>query len=200
MNDYHSRTSGKALGDVDVEHEPLRLVRSHRLRPIGREFFKFGTIGALAYVIDVGIFNILRYGGNEGILYDKPLTAKTISVVLATTFAYFGNRHWTFRQRHRSGFRREYSLFFLLNAMALLIALACLATSHYVLGFTSPLADNISANVIGLGLGTAFRFWSYRRWVFRKIVYNSADIPTERDDPLDAALRTYGSKEWPSKS
>jgi len=43
----------------------------------------------------------------------------------------------------------------------------CLAVSHYALGFTSPLADNIAANVVGLGLATAFRFWSYRRWVFR---------------------------------
>jgi hypothetical protein len=38
--------------------------------------------------------------------------------------------------------------------------------SHYALGFTSPLGDNIAANVVGLGLATAFRFWSYRRWVF----------------------------------
>ena len=44
--------------------------------------------------------------------------------------------------------------------------MACLAISHYALGFTSPLADNIAANVVGLGLATAFRFWSYRRWVF----------------------------------
>ena len=34
------------------------------------------------------------------------------------------------------------------------------------LGFTSLLADNISANVVGLVLGTAFRFLMYRYWVF----------------------------------
>jgi putative flippase GtrA len=43
------------------------------------------------------------------------------------------------------------------------------AISHYLLDFTSTLADNIAANVIGLGLGTAFRFWSYRRWVFPEL-------------------------------
>ena len=47
------------------------------------------------------------------------------------------------------------------------IALACLWISHYVLGFASPLADNIATNVIGLALGTAFRFTLYRFWVFR---------------------------------
>ena len=33
------------------------------------------------------------------------------------------------------------------------------------MGWDSALADNISANVVGLGLGTAFRFWSYRKFV-----------------------------------
>ena len=46
------------------------------------------------------------------------------------------------------------------------IGLLCLWVSHYVLGFTSILADNISGNVIGLALGTAFRFTLYKLWVF----------------------------------
>jgi putative flippase GtrA len=48
----------------------------------------------------------------------------------------------------------------------MLVAVACLAVSHYVLGFTSPLADNVAANGVGLVLGTAFRYVAYRRWVF----------------------------------
>jgi putative flippase GtrA len=51
----------------------------------------------------------------------------------------------------------------------MVIALSCLWLSHYALGLDSPIADNISANVIGLGLGTLFRFWSYRKWVFPAI-------------------------------
>ena len=31
------------------------------------------------------------------------------------------------------------------------------------------LADNIAGNIIGTGLGTLFRFWSYRKWVFTEI-------------------------------
>jgi len=53
--------------------------------------------------------------------------------------------------------------------IGMVIALACLAISHYALGLTSMLADNISANGVGLVLGTSFRFWSYRTFVFRKI-------------------------------
>lgn len=130
------------------------------------EVAKFGAVGLAAYVVDVGIFNFLRFHGDEGILFDKPLTAKAISVAIATTFAYFGNRYWTFRHRARTSFKREYILFFALNGAAMLIALGCLWVSHYLLDFTSPLADNVSANGIGLVFGTAFRFWGYHTFVF----------------------------------
>ena len=141
------------------------LAIANRLRV---ELAKFGAIGAVAYLIDVGVFNALRFSSSEGLLSDKPLTAKTMSVALATTFAYFGNRHWTFKDRARTSFRREYALFFLLNGVAMAIALVCLGISHYVLNFQSALADNISANVIGLILSTAFRFWGYHNWVFQE--------------------------------
>jgi putative flippase GtrA len=131
-----------------------------------KELGKFGVIGLVAYVIDLTIFNVLRFAGGEGPLYDKPLTAKVISVLAATTFAYFGNRHWTFKDRSRSSFRREYALFFVFNAVGMMISLSCLWVSHYLLGFESALADNISANVVGLVLGTIFRFWGYNNWVF----------------------------------
>ena len=99
-------------------------------------------------------------------LFDKPLTAKLLSVIVAITFSYYVNRHWTYRDRARSGFGREYFLFVTINGIATVIALATLWTSHYALGLTSPLADNISANVVGLALGTMFRFWAYRTYVF----------------------------------
>jgi putative flippase GtrA len=137
------------------------LRRAHdRLGHLVRELLKFGMVGAVAFVVDVGIFNVLLHET------DKPLTSKTISTVVATTVAYIGNRWWTFRRRSRSGVGREYTLFFLLNGAGLAIALGCLAVSHYLLDFTSRLADNIAANVVGLALGTTFRFWSYRRFVF----------------------------------
>lgn len=131
-----------------------------------RELGKFGAIGLVAYIIDLTVFNSLRFAGGEGPLFDKPLTAKALSVMVATTFAYFGNRHWTFKDRTRSSFRREYALFFVFNGVGMIISLSCLWISHYLLGFESALADNISANVIGLVLGTVFRFWGYHNWVF----------------------------------
>jgi putative flippase GtrA len=144
------------------------------------EVAKFGVVGVVALVVDVGLFNLLRFAGGEGPMYDKPLTAKIVSVCVATTVAYFGNRYWTFRHRGRTSFHREYLLFFVLNGVGLAISVGCLWFSHYALGLTGPVADNISANVIGLGLGTLFRFWSYRRWVF----------PEDAEAADDAALHT----------
>ena len=131
-----------------------------RVRGIFAELAKFGTVGALSFVIDVAIFNAVL------LVLDKPLTAKVISTVFSATNAFVLNRAWSFKHRERTNVRREYSLFFVLNVVGLSISLLCLAVSHYVLGFESRLADNIAANGIGLVLGTTFRFWSYRRFVW----------------------------------
>lgn len=126
-----------------------------------RELLRFGTVGLLSAVVDVGGCNLLRFGVGVG-----PLTAKTTSVIAAATIAYLGNRFWTFRHREHTGLTRQFLLFLLLNGAALLISLLCVGCSSYLLGLRGPLAYNVSANVIGLGLGTAFRYLSYRRWVF----------------------------------
>jgi putative flippase GtrA len=73
------------------------------------------------------------------------------------------------------------------------IGLACLWFSHYVLGFTSLLADNISSNVIGLALGTVFRFWLYRSWVFRpRILSPEVDVeePVQSPRPSTGPILT----------
>ena len=135
-----------------------------KLIGIWREVAKFGIVGLIALVIDTGISNVLWL---SPAFADRPLTAKVISVAAATTFAYFGNRFWTYRDRTRGSMTREYSLFFGLNAVALGIALACMWISTYALGLEGVVANNISANIVGLALGTLFRFWSYRKFVFR---------------------------------
>lgn len=130
------------------------------------EASKFLTVGGFAYLVDTGLFNFLRYAGQDPLLADKPLTAKIVSASIATLFAYFGNKQWTYASRTGRKVSQEIFLFFVLNGVAMAIAVLCLFVSHYVLQFTSPLADNIAANVVGVGLGTLFRFVTYRKWVF----------------------------------
>ena len=129
------------------------------------ELVRFGSVGGLAFVVDAGLFNLLRFGPGE-ILGHKPLTAKVVSVAVATVVAWLGNRYWTFAARRTENRAREFVGFAVANVVGMVIAVGCLAVSHYVLGFTSPLADNIAANVVGLGLGTIFRYLAYRSFVF----------------------------------
>ena len=152
-----------------------------RVRGVVHELAKFGTVGALSFVIDVAIFNAVL------LVLDKPLTAKVISTVFSATNAFVLNRAWSFKHRERTTVRREYTLFFVLNAVGLAISLLCLAVSHYVLGFESRLADNIAANGVGLVLGTTFRFWSYRRFVWAA-PSEVADAAVEGDAAARAVL------------
>src|SRR5690606_26527881 len=95
-----------------------------------REMIKFGVIGAIAFVIDLGGANLLWHT----VLQDKVTTAKVISGALATLFAWVGNRAWTFRHRRNRAPLQEVVLFFAVNGVALVIAAAVLALSHYGLG------------------------------------------------------------------
>ena len=135
---------------------------------VAREMVKFGAVGAIAFLVDVGTFNLLRFGlGDGGPLESKPITAKILSASLATVVAWLGNRLWTFRHRRRASAGHELALFVVFNVAGMAIALGCLAFSHYVLDLRSARADNVSANGVGLVLGTLFRFWAYRVFVFR---------------------------------
>lgn len=136
------------------------------MSPKLRELTSFSVVGAVAYLVDAGGFNLLVHLPSAP-LETKPLTAKVVSTSLAILVAYFGNREWTWRHRQRARVMRELSLFVMLNLVALVIAVLTLAMSRYGLGLDSALADNISGNVIGVALGTAFRYWSYQRWIFK---------------------------------
>ncbi|RCV54303.1 polysaccharide biosynthesis protein GtrA [Marinitenerispora sediminis] len=126
-----------------------------------REVAKFGTVGAVAYVVQLATTNLFW-----SVLGTPLLAGQALGTVCATVVAFLGNRYWTFGHRARTGLAREYVLFFLMNGVGLLIQVGCLWFSDAVLGLDGPLARNIAGNVVGVGLGSLFRFWSYRTWVF----------------------------------
>ena len=137
------------------------------MRTLISQFARFGVVGAVGFVIDFGVFNLLTFTFlSSDVVHEGPLLAKVISTTLAIIFNWMGNRHWTFRAHRGRQLLREGVEFGVVSIGGMVIGLACLFVSHYVLGFDSRLADNISSNVIGLGLGTLFRFTLYRSWVF----------------------------------
>jgi len=163
---------------VPAEHPSLLNRARGAVDVLVREMVKFGVVGAVAFVVDIGVFNMLRFGFAEGTPAGQPLRAKVISVTLATLTAWLGNRYWTFRHRRQRQAHHELMLFIAFNLAGMAIALACLAVSHYMLDLRSPLADNISANGVGLVLGTLFRFWAYRRFVFAGEEFAPVETPT----------------------
>ncbi|AJT40420.1 hypothetical protein UM93_00565 [Psychromicrobium lacuslunae] len=127
-----------------------------------REVAKFGVVGGLGWVIDNGLFFILAHG----ILSDGTIKARVVSSSIAILFSWFANRYWTFRHRRGNKPWREFFLFIVMSLMGLGIAVGCQYISRYVLGFQTVTADFIAGGVIGLILGTIFRFLTYRFFVF----------------------------------
>jgi putative flippase GtrA len=153
-----------------------------------REFAKFGIIGVVNTVIDFGLFNLLqldlRVAGHAVSLHGAPLKATVVATVVSATTSYFMNRHWTFRHRERSGLRREYVLFFVFNGIGLAIQLGMLGLAKYGFGVNDLFWLN-GVKVLGVGIGTVFRFWTYQTWVFR---HPEDAIYATEDDAVDVAL------------
>jgi putative flippase GtrA len=149
---------------VATAQDVPRIVRTALLGARLRELVTFLGVGGAAYVVDVTVFNVLLSMPPFSTWH--PWVARCLAVAVAMLMTYVGNRQITWRGRVGADRRREITLFVVFNLVGLAISVACLVVSHDALGLTSRLADNISANVVGLVLGTAFRFWSYRRFVF----------------------------------
>ncbi len=125
------------------------------------ELARFATTGSVAYLSDLVVFNVLllAVGLASG-------WAKLVSSAVAIGVAFAGSRYFTWRDRRSDRIGREYVLFFIFSVLGAGIQYSCLMVSHHVIGWTSPLADNLSANVVGMALATGFRFWMFRTRVF----------------------------------
>lgn len=156
----------------------MRLVRllPERWQKFIHEALKFGVVGGINTVINYAVFNALALT----VFSDGQLKATVIATIVATITSYLMNRHWTYRDRPKSALRREYALFFLFNATGLLIELGVLALAKYGFGFTGLLALNV-AKTGGVLLGTLFRFWSYRTFVFQPAPVVAAEPRPDRD-------------------
>ena len=131
-----------------------------RFRQIIHEGAKFGIVG----LIGIGVTNLV-FDPLHNHLHLGVLTAVTIATAVATVVTFLGNRYWSFRHREGAGTGRESMMFFILNGFGLLIQYTVLGFSNYALGLTTK-TDNYIALNAGIVVGTLFRFWSYRKWVW----------------------------------
>lgn len=149
----------------------------HVFKDRAAELSKFGTVGLAGVFVDAGVFNLLLLGPLAA--DNKVLTAKIIATTVAIVFAWVSHRLWTFRERRSHHPVREFVLFGAVNGVALLIQAGVLALSHYGLGLTSAVADNIAAYGVGLPLGTLARYAGYRLLVFTGVT----DVTGDDDSP-----------------
>src|SRR6201991_120533 len=134
------------------------------------ELIKFAIVGGTTFIIDSAIFYTLKLT----ILEPKPVTAKVIAGIVAVIASYILNREWSFRDRGGRERHHEALLFFAFSGVGVLLSMAPLWVSSYVLDLRVPtvsltvenIADFISAYIVGNLLQMAFRFWAFRRWVF----------------------------------
>ncbi len=181
-----SRSIPPADSASDTDRDPALLkgpTLKERIRAWVTEFLQFGLVGALAYVVDSGLFVLLQHGP-LGLLAGHPNTANAASATIATIFSWVANRLWTYRGRTQENMAREALLFALANLGGLFITQFCLLFTHHVLGLASPLADMIAVYIVGFGLGTAFRFAFYHYIVFNGTTDDDeADGAPVADDP-----------------
>jgi putative flippase GtrA len=134
------------------------------------ELIKFAIVGATTFIIDSAVFYTLKLT----VLEPKPVTAKIIAGIVAVIASYILNREWSFRDRGGRERHHEALMFFAFSGVGVLLSMAPLWFSSYVLMLRVPevsltvenIADFIAAYVIGNLLQMAFRFWAFRRWVF----------------------------------
>jgi putative flippase GtrA len=140
----------------------LSLIRDTYLRfqVLVHEVAKFGIVGALGFVVQLGMQNVLHSGFGVG-----ALTAVVIGYAIATVVTFLGNRHWAFKHRKGKGLGREFRLFVLLNVVGIVLQVGAVDLVYYGMGFKDSFSYN-AASIVGIGLGTLFRLFAYRKWVF----------------------------------
>ena len=120
-----------------------------------KELSAFGIVGAVCFVLDVALFQVLYVHAGLG-----AVTAKLLATLVSMTVAYFAHRYWSFSHRARTGIRREYVLFGVVNAVTLLLNVGVVGRPLPAGPGECPRAE--IANVAGIAVGTVIRYLSYR--------------------------------------
>jgi putative flippase GtrA len=132
-----------------------------KFRHLFREMAKFGIVGGIGFIISFVGADLLHFEAGLG-----KYKALTVATIVATGVTFVGNRYWTYRNRPRTGTARESLLFFLMNGIGILIQYASVWIITDLGGLRATIWFSI-ANILGIVIGTCFRFYSYRRWVWK---------------------------------
>ena len=140
------------------------------VRRLLTEILRFLAVGGVATAVSVLGFNALVHGALIGgaPMRHQPIAAYVLVNAAGGLIAYLGLWLWAFSHREVEDQVQGIVRFFALGVATMAIPVLFLTVSRYGFGLTGPWADNLSANVLGLGVSTAVRFWVFRRYVFEE--------------------------------
>ncbi|MEO7350443.1 MAG: GtrA family protein [Marmoricola sp.] len=143
-----------------------------RLRRLSGEAARFSAVNIVATVVSIVLFNLLVHGipmvVNPGPLTGWPVTAWFVANCVGMGISFYGSRRYAFKHRRPTGPGGGALNYTVVNLASFVIPMACLWVTRNTMGWDSAVADNISANVVGATLGMFFRFWAFRRFVFKR--------------------------------
>jgi putative flippase GtrA len=132
-----------------------------RARHNWEQLAQFCVVGAVGYLINLGVYALLLHNGVHYLL------AATLSFLVAVANNYWLNRHWTFRDR-KAGVAAQGMRFFL-------ISLASLGANLLVLHVLIRLGlGKLVGQAIAIVLVTPLNFVGNKLWSFRR----PRDVPT----------------------
>lgn len=168
------------------------LDRLRRTRLFG-EVVRFMMVGGIATAVAFVLFNGLVHGFffGAGPMNGQPIPAYIIANTVGMLISYDLSRRWTFRHRASDHPDGGFTAYVVINAITMLLPVACLYVTRTVLGWDSAIADNVSANVVGVLMGQIARFFLFRRFVFGSpIRYTPVyDSREEESAALDSTSR-----------
>jgi putative flippase GtrA len=162
-------------------------------------FFKFAVVGAIGFIVDFGVFNLLLapfeqvlVPGNR--LYEGLITlglSPEFIVMLAPTFAgiisfvaaiisnFLWNRYWTYPDSRSRSPRRQFAMFTLVSVAGVLIRVPIITFLHEPLAnvvswipFLEPYADRLGDNLALAVAVVVVMFWNFfanRHWTYNDV-------------------------------
>ncbi len=140
-----------------------------RRQRLAGEVSKFAATGLVATILALLLFNWLVHaapGMDQPLLADHAILAYVVANSISMAVSYRLSRSWAFRHREPVGVAAGRLTFVWINVVTMLIPIGCLWLTRNVLEWETALADNLSANVVGLFLGFVARFYLFRSYVF----------------------------------
>jgi putative flippase GtrA len=166
-----------------------------------KRFIKFVVVGAIGFIVDFGVFNLLLgpfswwlapgTGLHQG-LVNLGLTSEQVSIlvptfpgaisfVMAILSNFIFNRYWTYPDSRSKSFRRQFAQFWLVSVTGILIRVPIITFTHrsftqfviYAIPDFAPMSVRLGKNLALVLSVVVVMFWNF--FVNRYWTYNDVE-------------------------